>query len=116
MKAIGQITALCLVSALGLGCQDHHSAKPSTGPTGALDSSRHAGGADTQGSGAALRRADETNEADADDAVRADPGMDPNRDKTAAEEQPSGDESSEAGPNEGDAEPPIGSEGANEPE
>lgn len=116
MKSIARITAFSLLTVLALGCQDNQSAKPSTRPTGALDSSRDVGSADTEGSGGTLRRADDTGEADADAALRADPGMDPDRDKTAAEEQPSGDESSEAGPNEGDAEPPIGSEAASEPE
>lgn len=116
MKSTAQIMMVCLLSALVVGCQDNRSAKPSTRPTGALDSSRDAGAADTEGSGGTLRRADETGEADANAALSADPGMDPDRDKTAAEEQPSGDESSEAGPNDGDAEPPIGSDGSREPE
>ena len=116
MKLITRITAVFLLSALALGCQDNQAAKPSTSPTGALDSSRDAAGPDTQGSGGTLRPADEPSEVDADAALNADPGMDSDRDKTAAEEQPSGDESSEAGPNEGDAEPPIGSDGAQERE
>lgn len=116
MKSLARITAFCLLSALAPGCQDNQSTKPSTRPTGALDSSRDAGAADTEGSGGTLRRADEAQDADTNAAIHADPGMDPNRDKTAAEEQPSGDESSQAGPNDGDAEPPIGSEGSRDPE
>lgn len=40
-------------------------------------------------------------------APNADPGMDPNHDKTHAEGLPSGDTSSRAAPNDGDAEPPA---------
>jgi hypothetical protein len=48
------------------------------------------------------KTADIAGEADQPD----DPGMTTDQDKTVKQEQPSGDESSQAAPNEGDAEPP----------
>jgi hypothetical protein len=117
MNSTVRLLAVCAATAFALGCQgETKPGTPSTSSTGALDSSRSAAGGNTQGSADAPQRADEPDTLNADAALHADPGMDPNRDKTLAAEQPSGDESSDAGPNEGDAEPPLGSEGARQPE
>lgn len=88
---------LCVASMLLVGCQPSAdkggpAGRPAVSPQAGLDS-----GPPTEQS----EPGDDSASSDAD------PGMDPNRDKTPAEELPSGDESSQAAPNEGDAEPPA---------
>ncbi|MGH7193317.1 MAG: hypothetical protein ACREJM_07240 [Candidatus Saccharimonadales bacterium] len=88
------VVLLCVASMLAIGCQPsadqaRPTGKPAVSPMAGLESGPPA----EPGKGAV--------------APNADPGMDPNRDKTPAEELPSGDESSRAAPNDGDAAPPA---------
>lgn len=89
---------LCLSALLAAGCQPsadqaRPTGNPAVPPRAGLDS------------GHSAEQAEPGDESSV--APNADPGMDPNRDKTPDEELPSGDESSQAAPNDGDAEPPA---------
>lgn len=91
------VAALLGAGLLAIGCQPNTSnpppaSRPALSPNAGLESGQPAE-QDQPGEGAI--------------APNADPGMDPHRDKTPAEELPSGDKSSQAAPNDGDAEPPA---------
>ncbi len=89
--------ALSVASLLAAGCSP---SADKAGPTGRPAAPADAG----LDSGLPVEQAESDNAAL---APNADPGMNPNRDKTPDEELPSGDESSQAAPNDGDAEPPA---------
>lgn len=88
------LSVVCFV----VGCQQKVSHVP-TPPAG--NSSSAAGG-----TADAVKDTTSTTVTDDAGAPSDDPGMTLDRDKTARQELPSGDESSRAAPNEGDAEPP----------
>lgn len=90
-------TLLMGAGVLAIGCQPSASNAP---PTSRTTPSPRAG----LDSGPPVEQAEPADEVV---APNADPGSDPNRDKTHAEGLPSGDESSQAAPNDGDAEPPA---------
>ena len=91
--------AVCLfVVCFVVGCQQKVSPVPAP-PAG---NTTNAAGGTTD----ALSDANSTTVTDDAGAQSDDPGMTIDRDKTASQELPSGDESSKAAPNEGDAEPP----------
>jgi len=89
---------LCLSGLLAAGCQP---SADQARPTGTPAVSPRAG-LDTDPTVEQVEPGEESGV-----APNADPGMDPNRDKTPDEELPSGDESSQAAANDGDAEPPV---------
>lgn len=99
MKTLLILTLSLSLLCVTMGCQK------TAMPTGSLESSTTAQPnsnltADDQSS----QRTNEAQSADADQPD--DPGMTTAHDKTVKQETPSGDESSRAAPNEGDAEPP----------
>ena len=81
------------------GCQQNSVPPRSTSPTISQPPSNS--------SGTAAASTPDKGESAASDATQPDdPGMTSEHDKTIKQEEPSGDESSRAAPNEGDAEPP----------
>lgn len=93
MKAPLFFAALCLLVA-GLSCQPQVSAPPQAPPP-------------TTTGNAGISTPSSATGADALSSDKPDdPGMTRAHDKTLAQEEPSGDESSRAAPNDGDAEPP----------
>lgn len=102
MKRLIWANATLISFLVALGCQQ--TAAPTQG----------VGSASGGGQNAAERQAAQqpsneaaTSDAGTDRSEQADdPGMTTTHDKTRKQEQPSGDESSRAAPNEGDAEPP----------
>jgi hypothetical protein len=88
--------AACLLSVcFAVGCQK--GASPARGlPAANTNSAAPSGGVDQDSTSGIQSTSDQPD----------DPGMSSQRDKTIRQELPSGDESSRAAPNEGDAEPP----------
>ncbi len=102
MKTPSIITAGSILLLLMSGCQQAGAPSQETGHGSANGQSAAQKAPDVQPPTEATEAHDKQATADEPD----DPGMTTERDKTRQQEKPSGDESSQAAPNEGDAEPP----------
>lgn len=96
MRTLFAVTIGLLAICYTAGCQQS-AAPPRAGSPTTSQTPANKTAASTPDSG-------ESSTSDADQPD--DPGMTTEHDKTITQEQPSGDESSRAAPNEGDAEPP----------
>jgi len=82
------------------GCQKSSPPAPATAPSRVVLPQENTSMPSSQ------EQANEAGAGHETDSDAADPGMTTDHDKTVEQEQPSGDESSRAAPNDGDAEPP----------
>lgn len=104
MKTLLILTACVVVSFAVAGCQK--ATAPATQASPAAAQTKTAPGQPGGPGQAAANRITDSGVDEADADQPDDPGMTTDRDKTLKQEQPSGDESSQAAPNDGDAEPP----------
>ena len=104
MKTLLVLTACLVVSFAVAGCQKATAPGTPASPAAAQSNSAPVPRGESAQDTANRITDSGVNEADADQPD--DPGMTTDRDKTLKQEQPSGDESSQAAPNDGDAEPP----------
>ncbi|HVA50828.1 MAG TPA: hypothetical protein VNH11_31080 [Pirellulales bacterium] len=102
MKTSSIITAGSILLLLISGCQQTGAPSQEVGHGSGSGQSATQKAPDVQPPSEAADVNDKQATADEPD----DPGMTTERDKTRRQEKPSGDESSQAAPNEGDAEPP----------
>jgi len=103
MKCLLAVAASLFTILLSVGCQKASPPAPDQSRAAQPQASRQVPGAADQNGPKSTGAGDESRpDADQPD----DPGMTTARDKTVKQEEPSGDESSLAAPNEGDAEPP----------
>jgi hypothetical protein len=96
MRTLLALSTGLLTAVLATGCQK------ASAPATATDQSRVTQPQNQDRNGQEAKVTESEPAADQPD----DPGMSTAHDKTVKQEQPSGDESSRAAPNEGDAEPP----------
>jgi hypothetical protein len=100
MRTFLALTVTLLAICHAIGCTKN-AAPPST-PRPTAAPQPQSSSAETNAAGTSDKDASSSPDADQPD----DPGMTTQHDKTIKQEEPSGDESSGAAPNDGDAEPP----------